>query len=201
MNLYAVITGDIVNSSEFETTIWIKKLKEIFSESDLDKNWEIFRGDSFQLICEAEKAIEILFSIKSGIKSIKGLDVRMSLGLGEIDYKGTQISESNGSAFVNSGRSFELLKKETLGIKSNDGDFNEIFEVMIKMADFISKGWQPGTSEIIYTALQNPEYNQSQLAEKLNKKSQGNISEALKRGGFEEIMSFNHFYKLKVKEL
>ncbi len=201
MNLFAVITGDIINSSEFETKIWIKKLKEILSEADSERNWEIFRGDSFQLICEAEKALEILLFIKSGIKSIKGLDVRMAIGLGEITYKGNKISESNGSAFVNSGRSFENLKKDTIGIKSNDGNFNETFEVMTKMADFISKGWQPGTSEIIYAALKNPELNQSQLAEKLNKKSQGNISEALKRGGFEEMMTFNHFYKNKIKEL
>lgn len=200
MKLQAVITGDIINSSKFETSIWLNKLKKILSESNENSDWEIFRGDSFQLICEAENAIENLFLIKSGIKTIKGLDVRMSIGLGEIDKK-EKISESNGSAFINSGRSFEHLKKETLSLQSDDENFNQIFGVMMKMADFISKGWQPGTSEIIYITLKNPELKQSDLAKKMKIKSQGNISAALKRGGFEELINFNKLYKIKVKEL
>lgn len=200
MNLKAVITGDIINSSGFKTSVWLKKLKETLSENANELKWEIFRGDSFQLIVEPQNAVESLFLIKSGIKTIKGLDVRMALGIGEIDHRSKKITESNGSAFVNSGRSLESLKKETLSVQSNDEGFNEAFGVMIGLADFIAKGWQPATSEVIYTALKNPEMSQKELAKALNKKSQGNISEALKRGGYEEITKIINWYKKQIQE-
>jgi diadenosine tetraphosphate (Ap4A) HIT family hydrolase len=47
--------------------------------------------------------------------------------------------------------------------------------------------------------IENPEKNQSDLAKILNK-SQSSISEALKRGGFEEVMNMNEFYKNKISQ-
>lgn len=201
MKIISVITGDIINSSEFPTNKWFDKLKEVLLECAPETDWEIYRGDSFQLLSDANKALEILFLIKSKIKTIKGLDVRMAIGLGQIEYKSDKLLESNGTAFINSGRSFENLKKDTLQIKSSNDEFNEIFSVFLKMADFICKNWQPKTAEIVYLSLKEPELNQSQLAKKLHKKSQGNISEALKRGGFEEIKSLIDLYKIKIRDL
>ena len=43
-------------------------------------------------------------------------------------------------------------------------------------------------------AIENPEKNQKSLAKLLNK-SQSNISETLKRGGYDEIMNMNEFFK------
>ena len=48
----AVLTGDIVNSRAFMG--WQDDLTEVLNRyGSSPKNWEIFRGDSFQLIVDA----------------------------------------------------------------------------------------------------------------------------------------------------
>ena len=48
--------------------------------------------------------------------------------------------------------------------------------------------------------IENPEKNQNDIALLLGK-SQSTISEALKRGGYEEIMQLNAFYKEQILNL
>lgn len=57
--MQAVITGDIVNSREVNTALWLPKLKDRLLE--VSEHWEIFRGDSFQLLISAEKALLCAF--------------------------------------------------------------------------------------------------------------------------------------------
>ena len=112
--MQAVITGDIVNSQNVTPQIWLDALQKAMGEDfDNQKKWQIFRGDEFQYFIEdAEDAFLKVLKIKSQIKTIKGLDVRMSIGLGYRDFETEKVSISNGSVFVNSGRNFENLKKE-----------------------------------------------------------------------------------------
>src|SRR3546814_11309760 len=66
-------------------------------------------------VCSSDlDALATAIGIKAIIKSIKQLDVRMAIGLGEISYVAKRVTESNGSAFVFSGEKFERLKKEKI---------------------------------------------------------------------------------------
>lgn len=58
-------------------------------------------GDSFQIVVKQPETV-LLFAIrlKATIKCIRGLDVRMGIGIGTLDYKAARVSESNGEAFV-----------------------------------------------------------------------------------------------------
>lgn len=87
--MIAVITGDIINSRKVNSEIWLPKLKEYFSNiiSDPEKR-EIYRGDSFQIEVNLESALEIALCIKALIKSSNKIDVRMSIGIGEKNFKG-----------------------------------------------------------------------------------------------------------------
>lgn len=64
---------------------------------------------------------------------------------------------------------------------------------MLDLSLLTADHWSVVVSEVIKTAIENPDKNQRELAELLAK-SQSNISEALKRGGFDEIMAMNQFY-------
>jgi hypothetical protein len=202
MKNHAVITGDIIGSRSIKPEIWLKELKAVLGNFGKEKtDWEIFRGDSFQLLTETESAFRGVFIIKSTIKSIKNLDVRLAVGIGEIDFQAKKITESNGSAFVRSGESFENLKKSTIAIHSANVEFDEFFNVGLDLAAFISESWQPATAEVVKNALLNPDLNQTELAQKLNKKSQGTISSALKRSGFDEISELIKLYQKEVRKL
>lgn len=197
----AVITGDIINSREAKIAEWLPFLKEVLNNyGEEPKDWEIFRGDSFQLSIVPEKALLASIHIKATIKQIKELDVRMAIGIGEEKYNSSKITESNGSAFVRSGECFESLKKQTLAIKSNDEFIDSSLNIMLRLALLIANNWTSTVAKVIKAFIENPKSNQQELA-KLLGKSQSNLSEALKRGGVDEIMQVNTFYKSEISKL
>lgn len=199
--MIAIITGDIINSREKKVEDWLNSLKEVLNYyGEEPKDWEIFRGDSFQLSVTPEKAVLAAIHIKSVIKQEKLLDVRMAIGIGEEKYNSPKISESNGSAYIRSGECFEALKKQTLAIKSNHKELDQSFNIMLSLSLLISNSWSSTVAKVIKTSVENSEKSQKNLAKILNK-SQSSISEALKRGGFEEIMNMNDYYKSQIYKL
>lgn len=197
----SIITGDIINSRTSEPRNWLVPLKSVLNTfGKPPKDWEIYRGDSFQLEVKPEKALYTCVLIKSAIKQFKHLDVRMAIGIGEKTYTSEKITESNGDAFVNSGECFEAMKKNTLAIKSNFEGFDTTLNTMLDLANLTMNNWTVTSSEIIKIALENPKLNQKQIANLLGK-SQSNISEGLKRGGFDEILKLLNYYKAQVQTL
>jgi len=111
--MIAVITGDIINSRKGKVETWLNLLKSTLEKyGKQPQDWEIYRGDSFQLSVPVEKALLAGLHIKSTIKQTKTYDVRIAIGIGEVKYKSQKITESNGSAYINSGECFESLKKQ-----------------------------------------------------------------------------------------
>jgi hypothetical protein len=199
--MIAVITGDIVNSRKGLVESWINPLKETLNKyGNEPKSWEIYRGDSFQMSIDLDKALLAAIHIKSTIKETKEYDVKMAIGIGEEKYSSDKITESNGTAYVHSGECFEELKKYSLGIKSHNPNFDDTINLMLKLALLTIDNWSSVVSKVIKTVIENPEKNQKHLANLLNR-SQSNISEALKRGGYEEIMNMNEFYERNISRL
>lgn len=197
----AVITGDIINSRKEISEAWLPNLKNVLNTHGKEpKQWEIYRGDSFQIEIFPEKALEAAIHIKASLKQKKGIDVRMGIGLGEKDYSSEKITESNGSAFVFSGECFENLKKQTLAIKSDSETFNTQINLMLQLASLAMDNWLPATSKIVKTAMEHPRANQKELAALLEK-SQSNISEALLRAGFDEVKKMIQFYTSQLTQL
>lgn len=198
----AIITGDLINSRQVEPNEWMPALKIVLKKYGREpKNWEIFRGDSFQLNTKPEDALMAAILIKAEIKQWKNLDVRIGIGLGEITYQAAKITESNGTAFLNSGECFEELKKQTLAIKTPNKDLNTTLNLMIELASLTIDRWTETAAKLIKIKMENPSVNQKDLANLLNKTAQGTISEGLKRGGYDEIQKLLDYYKLKISEL
>ena len=199
--MIAIITGDIINSKTSNPNIWLNALKSILNHYGKEpKQWEVFRGDSFQLETKPEEALEAAFLIKSTIKQFKNIDARLAIGIGHKTYESEKITESNGSAFVNSGECFEDLKKTTLAVKSSFESFDTKMNLMFDLALLTIDSWTATSAKLIKTALENPDFNQEQLA-KLYGSTQSNISKGLKRGGIDEILKLLHYYNSQVKTL
>ena len=199
--MIAVITGDIINSTENTSINWLGELKSVLDQyGSSPEKWEIYRGDSFQLKIPVEKAITAAFHIKSTIKQIKNKDVRMGIGVGKEDYKSGKISESNGIAYQNSGLSFESLKKNTLSIKSNDASWDEPLNIMLELMLFIADKWTTSQAEAIKASIENPNKNQNQLAELLQK-TQSTISASLDRSGYDSLKKIVDYYKKQTQLL
>lgn len=124
----------------------------------------------------------------------------MGIGIGDLNYKSQRVSESNGSAFTRSGQAFEELGKDLLALVTGDQQVDEPLRIMLSLASLTTDSWTPKTAEVIKLKLENPYWNQVQLAKKLGK-SQSTISEGLSRGGFDQIMQLNEYFKKSLSAL
>ena len=199
--MIAVITGDIINSRTEPAGQWLPVLKNTLKQYGKNPvHWEITRGDSFQLLLSPKMAFYAALQVKAEIKQLRDLDVRMAIGIGEQDHKAEKVSESNGLAFVRSGECFENLKKQNLGIITGDPQKDEVLNLLFNLALLTMNNWSSTVAGTVSVFLQNPEKSQTQLAKQLNK-SQSSLSEALKRGGFDEIMQLEAFYRNQIHNL
>ncbi|MNK03344.1 hypothetical protein D3C87_211890 [compost metagenome] len=201
--MIAVITGDIVNSRELPS-LWIETLKEALSAlPQKNTKWEIFRGDSFQIELPSHQALLASVYIKACMKTIKGADVRLSIGLGEKAKIATdKVTEANGEAYINSGEGFDSLKsnKVNLTIKSPSAKFDDDMNLYFKLALIAMDSWSPIASEVVKQTIENQNENQDKIA-KISGRSQSSISEALKRAHFSEIMELEKKYRLLVGKI
>lgn len=202
--MICVITGDIINSKRNSPKAWLKPLKkELDTIGKSPKYWEIYRGDSFQVIVSDPKnALLTAIKIKATLKSIQGINVRMSIGMGSRTHNAPKVTESNGSAFVHSGEKFETLKKEkqNLAIKSDWPVFDEEMNLYLKLSLIAMDNWTINAAEIVKTAMENPGKVQEELGQIVGIK-QNAISNRLKRAYYGEIMEVNEMYKIKLKSL
>ncbi|WP_304224489.1 hypothetical protein [Gracilinema caldarium] len=181
--------------------LWLPVLKqELQGLGEALLIWEIFRGDSFQCMLKPEIALEKAILIKAKIKQFSVLDVRIGIGIGDISYQSERITECNGTAFVNSGTSFDALKKYTLGLKTPWKEFDEPMGIMLQVASFIMDSWSAKESIFIYERLRSPDLSQKDLAQRMQK-SQSTVSDALKRSGYNEIEAVLEYYRKRVGKL
>lgn len=127
MKTYAVLTGDLVASSQLAVELrtelvgWLKELGEMFaavSPEAVVGSLDVFRGDSWQL-CLQEPALAVKAAVffRAGLKghpSRERVDTRVGIGIGTVEHLvESRISESTGPAFVSSGESLDALKEGT----------------------------------------------------------------------------------------
>lgn len=199
--MIAVITGDIVNSRDEAAGKWQPLLKKVLSSYGKEpKSWEVYRGDSFQLRLTPGIAFWAAIHIKSTIMQLAGLDVRMAIGVGNIETDARKVTEATGEAFIRSGTCFDDLGKQMLQVDLGAPDLNETLNLMISLALLTLNGWSGAVATAIKTSIENPGKNQSELAALLQK-TQSSISEALKRGGYDELKRLNKYYQTKIAQL
>lgn len=199
----SIITGDIINSRKVDPVIWLNPLKDLMKEwGKTPKTWEIYRGDSFQLeITQPQYALLAAVRIKACIKSIENLDVRMGIGIGHKNYDAKKITEANGEAFINSGETFEELKKlkQNLAIKSPWTQLDDELNLMFRLASIVLDKWSTATAQIVAVSIANRTLSQKELGDKMER-TQSTISEAQKRAHYDEIMDLVSFYEKSITE-
>lgn len=199
--MIAVLTGDIIHSSRVSPEKWLKSLTGILQPlGESPQHWEIYRGDSFQAeVFNPLDALETSIKIKAAIRAIKGLDVRIAIGIGEKSYAAPRITESNGSAFVNSGHKFDTLDKEkiNLGIQSPWTNFDKEMNLYLRLALIAMDNWTTNGASMVLLALEHQQMSQEELGRLVGIK-QNTVSARLKRAYFTEIIAMIEMYREKL---
>jgi hypothetical protein len=198
-----IITGDVKGSRRAKSENWLEGLKKLFLQfGKTPIDWEIYRGDEFQLeVKNYEEALLVAFQIKAYFRSIK-LDARMSIGFGDKTYKAKKISESNGTAFVNSGIGFENLKKNktTLSVHSSNNIFDKEMNLILRLGLSFMDNWLAQSAEFVLVTIQNPKLSQEEIGSKLGI-NQAAVSRRRKRANFDLLMEINSAFSEKIKML
>lgn len=199
--MVSILTGDIINSRQTASAIWLDILKDALQHSAPKKS-EIFRGDSFQLQVKPAESFLTAVYIKSCIKTVKDLDVRIAIGIGKRGQAAEKITEANGEAFIFSGEKLETLKHErvSLAVKTAYPDFDTEINLAIRLALVAMDNWTPVSASLIKLSLEHHNPSQKELAS-LAGKGQSSVSEALKRGQFHLIMELDQEYRRKLNSL
>jgi hypothetical protein len=204
----SVITGDIINSrSVLDQGIWLKPLKKALQFiTDDDSKYDIYRGDSFQIEVEDIKTcFKKAIYLKASIKSIKGFNVRLAIGIGDKTYRANNITQSNGSAFLNSGSSLDFMKRTKINLRikadlkpnHNLYDFNEIFNLYFKFASIIMDDWSPNSAEAVKILMETEFGNQKLIAKKIGI-NQDAVSKRLKRANIDELLELEQLFEQQV---
>tara|TARA_R110002153_G_scaffold222539_1_gene374886 strand:+ start:739 stop:1353 length:615 start_codon:yes stop_codon:yes gene_type:complete len=195
----SILTGDIINSRKKNDDLWLLTLiSTLNTYGKSPKNWQIYRGDSFQLeIQNLEEAFYVALDLKANLKRIEGIDVRIGIGIGKKEYNYSEITASNGEAFINSGVAFDTyLKKQTLAIKTPWQEIDEELNLAFELALLTMDSWTQNSAEVFKISLKEKDATQNEIAKILGI-TQGRVSERQKRAGFEQIMKLEkRFQKL-----
>jgi len=199
----SVITGDIIGSRQQKSKHWVEDLKKILSPfGEMPAQWEIYRGDEFQVeVKNPEEALLAAILIKAHLRALKS-DARMSIGFGDKTHNAEKISESNGTAFINSGELFETLKKQkvTLALKTGDIVFDEKMNLILRLALTFMDTWLAQPAQFVAVAIENPNLSQEELGQKLGI-NQAAVSRRQKRAQFDLVMNLDRYFRTQIKEL
>ena len=182
---YAVITADIVNSTHFSQEITSKWLEELITvlKTSTDLNWalppEVYRGDSFQGVLEnAGQALKAAILARAYIRSKKydktETDIRIAIGIGEIEKLTDRPGTSDGEAFRLSGYLADHIKQQKARIAIALPRPSQPLAAVMDMLETLLEGWTAPQSEVVTGLLKNETI--SQIAEQL-KISQSAVSQ------------------------
>ena len=209
--LYAVLTGDIVKSSRMSPanlkrlpgvlTAIFKSIDKLCKPKDFATQFSIFRGDSFQVICEPACALKTWLLIRAGLRAAypaplsKSVDARIGIAIGKVNHLAKNITESSGEAFLLSGRLLEELKTNRLtGFTSENKQANQEWNISFMLADDIVRRWTTSQCRMLPFLLQP--MNQAEIAEATQTR-QPTITAKINAMGWSAIEQWMHYFNEK----
>jgi len=202
--LFAVITGDVANSSRFSgdgRQKLIDTMKRAFAKVDelLGKDviayeFEIFRGDSFQAVLQIpEKALTAALIIRAAIRQSfvttlkNAVDARIAIGIGTISHMPEKSAgEGDGQAYRNSGPQLDKMVKHArmLIITTPWETINQELNVECALLDSLIARWSKEQAEVVLEYFSGK--TQEEIAEHLQI-SQPAIKKRMDSAGIFEI--------------
>jgi len=196
----AVITADIVNSSllgKAGLNSLLKSLEKQFTADGL--KFGFYRGDSIHALCDVAIALKTAcilrtLAIMYSTDTDSRIDIRISIGIGNIDEPVSDLGTATGEAFVLSGRGIEKLENSSirLALHCKDEVSESGLSAISVFADYILKKLTVKQAEVIYELLKGA--TQVDVAKKL-KKTQSTISKHAASANWNELVRLLEIYE------
>ncbi|MGZ3853059.1 MAG: hypothetical protein ACXVBX_09745 [Flavisolibacter sp.] len=199
MTLSAVITADIVKSTQLPRANYKKLLKNL-ETLFRGHQYEFFRGDSFQVFLESpHEALRILLRARTAAMKLSETssmsDVRASIGISTVKLPVKSFQTAVGDVFVLSGRAFDQLEMdERLTIVSDDKNtaVNLGLIVISQFIDYLFQRLTFKQAAVVHELLM--QRTQIETA-RLLQKSQATINRHTQAAGWPELEKLLTKYK------
>ena len=192
MTVRAVLTSDIVNSTKL-TAAKDRKLTKMLADIFLYEKMEFFRGDSFQVyIKNPKEALRLALQCRAAAISLSKeekivlSDVRISIGIGNVQAPIRALTTAKGEAFVLSGRQFDAIAntQQRLAISTSNTLANEGLQVIADYLNAIFGVMTGKQAEVIVELLKGE--MQKMVAKKI-KKTKSTVHQRITAGRWPEI--------------
>jgi len=204
--MQAVITADIVNSTQLNPKIFTKLVEDIKEQYLKFGQIEFYRGDSFQaLVKDATMALKIV--VLSRLKAISYsektlIDIRQSISLGKVEGNINKLGSHIDDTFVNSGRTFDKLYDLTsdtfLLINSGNADYDFTFDIISRYTDNLISQMTAKQALAIYHLLSGK--SQKEAAKVINITG-ATINQQIKAARYEELVDLIKKYETLTEKL
>ncbi len=153
MKLFAVITGDVIDSKKHPG--YLETLKESLSHlhaSGLYTLFNVSRGDELQAVCDNLTSLSVI--IRNLRHTCFPLKIRLGIGIGRIDNPnpGMNSWDMTGPAFVLARKALDFIEKSKIPqtiLVSEDPFFDRVFNLVYSLVDTIMNGWTPRQWEAV----------------------------------------------------
>ncbi|MBF4984844.1 hypothetical protein FNJ87_11045 [Nonlabens mediterrranea] len=195
-----VIAGDIIGSKRNNPDDYLSVIEPILKTHCKEGMYQIYRGDSFQgWIHNPELALYVCLQIKAALKVKDTLDVRIAIGLGNINLIDENIALSTGSALTRSGELLDSLKEKDQNLMVKSGHSLDLYmNTALKMALLSLDNWTANGAAVIHQIMKKPHMTQEELGLQLGIK-QATASRRLDRAHWKETQElhllFQQYYK------
>ena len=210
MKTHAVITGDIINFTRLSP---VNRQQLIANFEKLFSTWikqnadaEVYRGDSFQILFDnipdaLKRSVQLIcwFKVQSDQENKVYISSRISIGIGQVSYRGRNVLSSDGEAFHLSGRYFDKMKNdELISIHTDDHFKNETINIILNFVNKIINEWTIPQAEVIFYLIDGQ--TQQEIAEKLHV-TQPSVNSRIKLSAWKDVeLAINYISGLLQKD-
>lgn len=173
----AVITADIIDYTKLtsnDANRVIDAISSVFNSpqaltnvrTNLNATYSIRRGDSVQVeINNPVIALKVALLLKTAVNAVNltpekkrnkpMVDIRIAIGIGDIDAQRSDVNISSGEAYEHSGRTLDTMKKSKrkILIKTNNKHWDNEINTELALLEEIMKGWKITSAEVLYLTL------------------------------------------------
>lgn len=198
---YTVITGDIVRSAKLASNHYQAVMQQLESTLAALKSpdlpaADIFRGDSFQLICQSSSAIHHALQLKL-VMTAAGSAVRLSIVRGPVEQLGQTIAQSRGTAFTLSGHQLDQMRDDLWQMQDLRQPLTSAEQLLLQSSAVLLAQLTARQASILLAYLQQNQPSHQQLAEHFAV-SRVNITNLLKQAQYDLICAVEQYFRSRI---
>ena len=191
-----VITGDVSNSqsysdAEFREIIATLRERLTYYAEYYGGDFDIYRGDAFQLVvAQPQHSIAAAVGLRLALKAhASGVDMRMSVAVGEAQFRPSEVKTGTGDAFVLSGRGLDNIKPHHLTFCSGEQTLDDKTQLLTRFADAHINGLTQTQSQTLLAYLEATDKSHESVAAILDK-NRSNVSRILNASNYKLIAEY-----------